>query len=86
MEITFQYELGTLVTTKPFKLEGKMIFPKPNERYEIMGRAYTESKGEGKTFQAAKLYYCRPVAVFANKNKVYTVKESDITIWKPPVI
>ena len=86
MDINFKFNLNTLVTTKPFKHQGVMVYPKPNERYTIMGRAYTESIAEGHVIQAAIIYYCKPDGVFNAKDKVYTVKESDIVTWEPPKV
>ena|SRR5579872_2610922 len=84
MEINFEYEIGDLVTTKPFNRDGKLVVPKHDERYKIVGRDYVEGVAPHTTLiKSVYVYHCKREGAMFNKDKekIYTVRGNDIVPW-----
>lgn len=94
MEIDFKFEVGDFVKPNPELKDPKTQKPVPigaDEKYKVMGRAYTEGLN-GEVISADIIYYVSPVyeKIYVKRDKfgrsleqpkIYTVKQRDIIAY-----
>lgn len=84
-EITFKFELESLVCAKPFKNEGRTIIPPVMERYKVLARGYQEGIRPGtKIIDSAIIYHVKLQGVLFKNEPIRVIKETDLKEWKKP--
>jgi len=75
----FAFKVTAIVKPLPFYEKGKLIVPKPEERYKVVARAWTEGQDPySKKVAARVIYHLKPLHTLALKKDA--VDYSDVKV------